>query len=102
MDQLLFHNSDKTVKPIIGNKEIEKILELVYNKDSLKFETVSIEVLTKIIDENPNNDEDTLILTLFGAITSPGTVTEKLNVLTYFESLIVNSSIANKFINSRF
>jgi hypothetical protein len=28
---LLIHNSDTAVKPIIGNKDIEKTGELVYN-----------------------------------------------------------------------
>ena len=31
IDQLLIHNSDTAVKPIIGNKDIEKTGELVYN-----------------------------------------------------------------------
>jgi len=31
IDQLLIHNSDSAVKPIIGNKEIEKQVETVYD-----------------------------------------------------------------------
>lgn len=31
IDQLLIHNSDTAVKPIIGNKDIEKHGELVFN-----------------------------------------------------------------------
>ena len=31
IDQLLIHNSDTAVKPIIGNKDIEKTAELVFN-----------------------------------------------------------------------
>ena len=31
IDQLLIHNSDTAVKPIIGNKDIEKPGELVFN-----------------------------------------------------------------------
>ena len=86
------HSTDTQVKPIIGNKDIEKISELVYNKENLKFETISIEALTKNIEENSGKDSDeACIETLMNAITQPGTVTEKLNVLTYFESLIVNS-----------
>ena len=86
------HSTDTQVKPIIGNKDIEKISDLVYNKENLKFETISIEALTKNIEENSGKDSDEAsIETLMNAITQPGTVTEKLNVLTYFESLIVNS-----------
>jgi serine/threonine-protein kinase ULK4 len=38
IDQLLIHNSDTAVKPIIGNKEIEKTGELVFNPKDLPFE----------------------------------------------------------------
>ena len=31
IDQLLIHNSDTAVKPIIGNKDIEKPGELIFN-----------------------------------------------------------------------
>jgi hypothetical protein len=31
VDQLLIHYSDTAVKPIIGNKDIEKHAELVFN-----------------------------------------------------------------------
>ena len=33
---------------------------------------------------------------------SSGTVNDKLNVLVYFESIIVNSNVANRLINSAF
>lgn len=38
IDQLLIHNSDTAVKPIIGNKDIEKHGELVFNAQQLPFE----------------------------------------------------------------
>ena len=31
IEQLIIHNSDTAVKPIVGNKEIEKIIEQTYN-----------------------------------------------------------------------
>lgn len=43
VEQLLIHNSDTTVKPIIGNKEIEQIVELKYNQDALKFQALTPE-----------------------------------------------------------
>lgn len=33
---------------------------------------------------------------------SSGTVNDKLNVLCYFESIILNSNVANRLINSAF
>lgn len=37
LDQLLIHNSDQAVKPIIGNKEIEKQVEIAYDPNYLTF-----------------------------------------------------------------
>lgn len=39
---------------------------------------------------------------VYNAIASSGTVNEKLNVLSYFESIILNSNVANRLINSAF
>lgn len=37
IDQLFTHSSDNSVKPIIGNREIEKSMEASYLKDNLPF-----------------------------------------------------------------
>jgi len=37
IDQLLMHNSDTAVKPIIGNKEIEKHVEATFDAKVLPF-----------------------------------------------------------------
>ena len=39
---------------------------------------------------------------VYNAIASSGTVNDKLNVLCYFESIILNSNVANRLINSAF
>lgn len=39
---------------------------------------------------------------MYNAIASSGTVNDKLNVLVYFESIILNSNVANRLINSAF
>ena len=41
IDQLLIHNSDTAVKPIIGNKDIEKAAEIVFNAQQLPFQAMS-------------------------------------------------------------
>lgn len=43
LDQLFTHNSDNAVKPIIGNKDIEKLPEVSYNVNSLPFKSYSPE-----------------------------------------------------------
>ena len=37
IEQLIIHNSDTQVKPIIGNKEIEKVQDFTYNPQGLSF-----------------------------------------------------------------
>jgi hypothetical protein len=39
----LIHNSDTAVKPIIGNKEIEKVSDVTFNEKQLPFEAMSVE-----------------------------------------------------------
>ena len=39
---------------------------------------------------------------VYNAMASSGTVNDKLNVLVYFESIILNSNVANRLINSAF
>ena len=37
LDQLLIHNSDSSVKPIIGNRDIEKITDVTFKAQELPF-----------------------------------------------------------------
>lgn len=105
IDQLLMHNSDTAVKPIIGNKEIEKIQggetqTPQYDPSALSFVPWSSEqVLQKI--ETPFIE--THLHDLYNAISSQHTsVNEKVHALLYFESIVVNSSVSNRLINSEF
>ena len=50
IEQLLMHNSDTAVKPIIGNKEIEKIVETVYDASQLSFEPWSPDLILQKIE----------------------------------------------------
>ena len=50
IDQLLIHNSDTAVKPIIGNKDIEKPGELVFNANQLPFEAGTADQVSNKID----------------------------------------------------
>ena len=95
VEQLLIHNSDTTVKPIIGNKEIEQIVELKFNSESLKFEVKTPDELVDLIEKAPDQGDIPFLNSLYSAISSNGTVTEKLNILTYFETLITSQVVAN-------
>lgn len=52
IDQLLIHNSDTAVKPIIGNKDIEKHGELVFNAQQLPFESWNPEQVASTLDSD--------------------------------------------------
>ena len=99
IDQLLIHNSDTAVKPIIGNKDIEKTGELVYNASSLPFEVLNAEQVAAKIE---TVEIEGHLHEVYNAMAVSGTVNDKLNVLVYFESIILNSNVANRLINSAF
>ena len=71
MKQLLIHNTDTAVKPIIGNTEIEKVAELTYNKEALEFEIWSPEK----VKENIEEPDLPIINNLYDAISHSSSVT---------------------------
>lgn len=99
IDQLLIHNSDTAVKPIIGNKDIEKIQDLVFNPTNLPFEVWGSEQVAQKIE---TVEIESHLHEVYNAMAASGTVNEKINVLVYFESIILNSNVANRLINSAF
>jgi serine/threonine-protein kinase ULK4 len=93
------HNSDSAVKPIIGNKEIEKQVDAVYDAKYLSFTPwTSEQIISKI--ETPQIEAH--LNDLYTAIAHNNTINEKVNALLYFESIIVNSNVSNRLINSAF
>ncbi len=99
IDQLLIHNSDTAVKPIIGNKDIEKPGELVFNASLLPFEAWTADNVSSKID-SPALEQH--LHDVYNAMGASSTVNDKLNVLIYFESIIMSSNVANRLINSAF
>jgi serine/threonine-protein kinase ULK4 len=99
IDQLLIHYSDTAVKPIIGNKDIEKHGELVFNAQLLPFEAWTADTVSQKIDTPPLENH---LHEVYNAMGASSTVNDKLNVLIYFESIILNSNVANRLINSAF
>ena len=97
ISELIIHSSDNAVKPIVGNKEIDKPLELAYSTQSFNFLIWSQEeILSK--GDSPQLEEHFHLI--FSALNS--TAVDKQHLLAYFESLILNSIVANKLINSAF
>lgn len=96
-EELIYHNSDFSVKPIIGNKDIEKISEVLYKKETLPMKHVPPEDIANSF-ENP--EVQGFVEGLIRAIMSASNASEKLNMLGYFEAMILNSNVSNDVINS--
>lgn len=100
VDQLLTHTSDTVVKPITGNKEIEKSYDSTFNKDLLPFPALSPEEVIKGVD-TPQIENHLAEIYNYTASNTPN-VLDKLNALNYFETIIQNSGVANRLVNSAF
>jgi len=95
IDELLIHTSDTTVKPIIGNRDIEKAIDLSYQSEKLPFTPWKPEDFALQV-ESPKFEKH--VADVAKAITSPAGS----HVLAYFETIIQNTNVANKLINTMF
>lgn len=97
IQELIFHTSDFTVKPIIGNKEMEKPTEIIFVPQNLGLTPWTSE---EILANSQNSLLEEHFHAIYSALTSQSTSADKLNLLNYFESIIISSNVANKLINS--
>lgn len=95
----MIHHSDTAVKPIIGNKDIERIQEPVYKPDYLTFTPWTPEQFEKKIE---TQEIENYMSDIYNAIVGNANLTERVHALSYFESLITNSNVSNRLINSAF
>ena len=98
VEQLLIHNIYTSVKPIIGNKDIEKQSELRYSMTHLTFEPWKLEEIVETINTSKIENH---LSEVYSSI-AENSPQEKIHALAYFESIIVNSNVANRLINSAF
>ena len=99
IEQLIIHNSDNQVKPIIGNKDIEKVAEVPVHTDALPFKPWDPAQIAAKID---TPEIESHLSDVYSALASNESVNSKLNALNYFESIIINSNVSNRLINSAF
>lgn len=113
LDQLLLHKSDTMVRPIIGNRDIERPTEVKFSAKLLGFECrtpqeivagiESHEIESHFADIYNYLSKQNLMGIALTLIASESTnVNEKLNALSYFETIIKCSSVANRLVNSAF
>jgi serine/threonine-protein kinase ULK4 len=99
LESLIFHTTDSAVKPIIGNRDIEKPDELNFDAQEIHIKVWSTEELRSKSD---TPELESHLSELYTHISNNTTIIEKMNLLVYFEMLLIDSQIANKLINSAF
>jgi len=106
IDSLLLHQSDKLIKPIIGNKIIESIPETVYIKNRIPVVILKIDKIKELIKTNQLQRIESFLFGVYSYIdqyfNTIGNEDSLLNLLSYFETLIQDKEIANKIINTSF
>lgn len=95
----MIHHSDTAVKPIIGNKEIEKVAEPVFKSSYLTFIPWTAEEFEQKLE---SHEIESYLNEIYNGIVSNTNLTERVHTLAYFETIITNSNVANKLINSVF
>lgn len=90
--------SDKSVKPIIANPEIEKLEDFEYNPQIEGLDLVNLNDLS-VMDKEQLEQYLIQVYKFVVATTSPK---DRLNMMNYFVNIIQNSNNANLIIESLF
>ncbi|KAG2493011.1 hypothetical protein HYH03_008674 [Edaphochlamys debaryana] len=96
LEDLIWHPSDTAVKPIVANRRIERLPEPRYDAASLPFKPWT---LAEMLGAN-QADLEAFLTHIYRAIASAAPLKDKVNVLSYFETLCVDTNAANVLINS--
>jgi serine/threonine-protein kinase ULK4 len=93
---LAFHSSDLLVKPIVGNRRIEKQHDFQWDAFMLPFEPITLQEMLELDQDSL----ESLLSMVYKSVASSSSVSERLNVLAYFSGLCKDSNSANILINS--
>ena len=105
---IMVHNSDKNIKPIIGNKIIEPNRQPIkYDEKLIPFKLVyKIDKIKELVLFEENNDEiEKYIKQIYIYLiefSKNNKYDELLNLLNYFETIILSKDISNNIINTPF
>ena len=108
IDSIMVHNSDKNIKPIIGNRIIEPNKQPIkYDEKLIPFKPVyKIDKIKELLLFEDNYDEIEKYLKQLYLIlidfTQKKKYDELLNILNYFETIILSKEISNNIINTPF
>ncbi|XXQ35036.1 Protein kinase domain-containing protein [Plasmodiophora brassicae] len=94
---LMEHECDVMVRPLVGNTRIEKMPSMVFVATTLPFAALDIESILSL----QHTDLERFLKDVYRALDRKGTNSaERLNVLKYFIPLCTNTGFANCVINS--
>ena len=96
LESLIWHPSDTAVKPIVANRRIERLPEPKFESKTLPFTPMSLQELLRA----EHKDLEAFLTHIYRAIASAAPLKDKVNVLTYFETLCTDNGAANILINS--
>ena len=106
IEDIIIQDSDKTIKPIIGNKSIEIIKHPHYKVEKIDLSPVyQLVQLKELISNNKISHIQTYIAYLYQLMKSYVNNFKYdllLNILNYFESIILQKDMSNNIINSPF
>ena len=108
IDSIMVHNSDKNIKPIIGNRIIEPNKQPIkYDEKLIPFKPIyKIDKIKELLLFEDNYDEIEKYLKQLYLIlidfTQKKKYDELLNILNYFETIILSKEISNNIINTPF
>ncbi|GAQ82018.1 Serine-threonine protein kinase FUSED [Klebsormidium nitens] len=95
--QLLWHQLDLAVKPIVLNRRIEKVQEPTFDPRALPVEPLSGAALAQA----PPDQSEAFLARIMASISGATSLNEKLNTLSYVETLATETDAANHLINSQ-
>uniref|UniRef100_A0A7S0HXU4 Protein kinase domain-containing protein n=1 Tax=Hanusia phi TaxID=3032 RepID=A0A7S0HXU4_9CRYP len=94
--ELLFFLGDLQVRPIIGNKKIEKMPSLSFDEKSIPFQPMSDDEICSIDDEQFSKH----LAEVHRALGDKTPISSKVSVLTYLENLSSNAAVSDSVLNS--
>ena len=106
LENLIIHQSDRVIKPIIGNKAIEENQVITYNKNNLPFTPWRKDNLREMMANSTDiKNVENYLYNIYFAMEQSSKKKEYdnlLNLLKYFETLVTDREIANNLINTSF
>ncbi len=106
IEHFIMHQSDRVIKPIIGNKSIEDTGLVSYYKSKLPFTPWKKDVLKEMINSEKDlkNVEKYLyeIYTVLEQYANKNDCDNLINLLKYFETIVFDRELANNLINTSF